>query len=74
MGERDSSGVWDGHLYTAIFKMDNQQGPTVEHMELCSMLCGGLDGRGAWGGMNTCVCMAESRHCSPETITALFVN
>ena len=33
-----------------IFKMDNQQGPTVEHMELCSMLCGSLDERGVWGG------------------------
>ena len=31
--------------------MDNQQGPTVEHMELCSMLCGNLEGRefgGEW--------------------------
>ena len=24
---------------TAIFKMDNQQGPTVQHRELCSTLC-----------------------------------
>ena len=22
-------GVWDGHVHAAIFKMDNQQGPTV---------------------------------------------
>ena len=21
--------VWDGHVHTAIFKVDNQQGPTV---------------------------------------------
>ena len=27
----------------AIFKMDNQQGPTVQHMELCSVLCSSLD-------------------------------
>ena len=27
------------------FKMDNQKGPTVQHMELCSTLCGSLDGR-----------------------------
>ena len=26
---RDSYGVWDQHVYTGIFKMDNQQGPTV---------------------------------------------
>ena len=29
VGGRDSSGVWDWHACTAIFKMDNQQGPTV---------------------------------------------
>ena len=29
--------------------MDNQQGPTVEHGELCSTLYGSLDGRGVWG-------------------------
>ena len=63
----DSQGVWDGHVHTAMFKMDNQQGPTVQHMELCSMLCGSLDGRGVWGRMDTCVCMTESLCCSPET-------
>ena len=30
--------------YTLL--MDNQQEPTVEHMELCSMLSGSVDGRG----------------------------
>ena len=33
----------------AIFKMDDQQGPTVQHRELCAVLCGSLDGRGVWG-------------------------
>ena len=47
---------------------------TVEHKELCSGLCGSLDGRGVWGRMETCICMAESLPCSPETITTLFVN
>ena len=32
--------------------MDNE-GPTVQHRELCLMLCGSLDGRGAWGRMDT---------------------
>ena len=36
---RDSQGVC--RVHTAIFKMDNQQGHIVQHMELCSMLCGG---------------------------------
>ena len=26
---RDTQGVWDGHVHTAMFKMDSQQGPTV---------------------------------------------
>ena len=33
-------------MHTATFKMHNQQGPTVQYMELCSMLCGSLDGKG----------------------------
>ena len=29
LGGRDRGGVWDGQVHTAIFKIDNQQGPTV---------------------------------------------
>ena len=36
--EGDRLGIWDGHVHTAIFKMDNQQGPTVQHGEFCSIL------------------------------------
>ena len=32
-----------------MFQMGNQQGPTVQHRELCSILCGSLDGRGVGG-------------------------
>ena len=59
-------------VYTAIFKMGNQQGPTVQHRELCSMSCGSLDGREVWGRMDTC--MAESLHSSPETITTMVTG
>ena len=34
----------------------------------CSMLCGSLDGKGVQGRMDTCICVAESLCCSPETI------
>ena len=61
-------------MVTALFKLDNQQGPTVQHRALCSMLCGSLDGRGDWGRMDTCICMAESLHCPPETITILLIS
>jgi len=30
------------------------------HNEVCSMLCGSLDGRGVWGKIGTCMCMVES--------------
>ena len=54
--------------------MGNQKGPAVQHRELCSVLGGSLDGKGAWGRMDTHVCMAESLHCSPETITTLLIG
>ena len=42
-------------------------------MELCPMLHSSLDGRGVWGRMDTCVCMAESLCRSPEAITTLLM-
>lgn len=41
-------------------------------MELRSVLHGSLDGRGVWRRIDTCVCRAESFHCSRETITLLI--
>ena len=54
--------------------MDEQQKPIVEYVELFSMLCSSLNGRGIWGRMDTCIGMAESIHCSPETITTLLIG
>ena len=54
--------------------MDNQQGPIVKHRELCSVLCGSLDERGVWERMDTCICMAESLCCPPETIKTLLTG
>ena len=51
-------GVCDGHVHIAIFKMDNQQGPIVQHRELCSMLCCNPDGREVWGRTDTRTCMS----------------
>ena len=39
---RDSQGMWDGHGHTAVFNMENQQGPAVQRRELCSILCNNL--------------------------------
>ena len=56
--------------------MDDQQGPIVSHLELCSITCDSLDGSGVLGGagIDTCSCLAESPHCSPETITTLLID
>ena len=50
MWGRDSLGVQDGQVHTAVFKMDHQQGPTAQLMALHSLLRGSLDGRGFGGG------------------------
>ena len=71
---RDSKGIWDGHVHTAIFEMNNKQGPPIWHMELCSMLCGSLDGMGVWGRVDTSLYMAESLCWPPETITTLLIG
>ena len=66
--------MWDGHVHIAIFKMDNQQGSTVEHRELCLMLCGSLDGRGVWERTDTCIHMAESPQCLPQIATTWLIS
>ena len=37
-------GYEQTHMHTAIFNIDNQQGPTVRNRELCSVLCNYLNG------------------------------
>ena len=47
---------------------------TLEHRELCSMLCSSLDESGVWSrGMDLCICAAGSLCCPPETITTLLI-
>ena len=54
--------------------MDKQQGPTVQHRELCSMSSGSLGGKGVWGRRDTGVSVAESLCYPPETITILLIS
>ena len=72
MRGRDSQGIWDRHVHTAIFKIDNQEGPPVQHRELSSMLCGSLDDRGIWKRMDTYLFMDEILCSPPKTITKLL--
>ena len=46
----------------------------LEHRELCSMLCGSLDGTGVWGRMDTRIYTADFLCCSPETTTTLLIS
>ena len=43
-------------------------------MELCSMLCASLDGRGFVVRTDLCICTAEFLRCSPETTIALLIS
>ena len=45
MVRMDKLGGWDGHVHTAMFKTDNQQGPTVQRRELCPMFCNNPNGK-----------------------------
>ena len=73
-GQLGSLGWTCTQVHIAVLKMDNQHGPTVQHRELCSVLCGTLDRRGVCRRMDTCICMAESLHCSLETIIILLID
>ena len=42
----DRQGVWEGHIHTAVFKMNNQQGHTVQHMEVYPCYVPAWMGRG----------------------------
>ena len=54
--------------------MHDQQGPTVQHRELCSMSRGGVDGRGVEGRTDTCIGIAESLCCPPKTIITSLIG
>ena len=38
-------GSLAGHVHTATFKIDNQQGPSVPHRDICSIFCNNLNGK-----------------------------
>ena len=55
--QRDRLGVWDWYVHTVLFKTANQQGPTVQHRELCSILCNSLNGKIIWKRIDTGICI-----------------
>ena len=64
--------MWDRHVHTAVFRMNDQK--RLTDMEFCSVLCGSLNGSGIKARMDTCICicMAESLCCLSKIITLLI--
>jgi len=68
--------------HTAVFKMDNRQGPilySTENSAQCHVAAWmGGEFRGEWLHLYMYIymymCMAESLCCSPETITTLLIG
>ena len=54
-GGKGQLGNLGGHVNTAIFKTDNQQAPTVQYMELCSILCNNSNGKRSEKRTDTCI-------------------
>ena len=59
-------------MYTLLY-LKQKTDKNIAHGTLL-MLYASLDGRGIWGKMDTCICMTESLHYSPDAITALLID
>ena len=42
MAGRNKSGAWDEYMHTTAYKLDDQQGPSVQHRELSPILSDNL--------------------------------
>ena len=71
---KDRLGIWNWHVHTAIFKIDNQKGPMVQHREHWSTLCNKLNGKRIWKRIDICLCITESCCCRPETKIVLLIT
>ena len=74
--QKAESIMFPDYQATGIYSMVEFHVLYVEFFDAVStvLLFGNLDGRVVWRRMDTCICMAESLCCSPETATTLFVN
>ena len=62
-------------MYTLLYlKWMTNKDPLYGTWKSCSVLRASLDGRGVWERRDTCVCMAESLCCSPETTPTLLIR
>ena len=73
-----TGATWEAcqKVHPSIFTVDNQRGPTVEHRELCSILCNNFNGKRIWKNS-----LKKNRYaieynwitpcCTPETNSTL---
>ena len=59
---RDGLGGWDQQMQTIIYRINKQEGPTVQHRELYSII---KYNRNQYG-KKICVCITESLPCTAE--------
>ena len=71
---KDIQEVQDRHVNTAISRIDNRQGRTVQYMALYSMLVAAQTGGESGGRMDSGVHLAESFCCLPEVNTSVVAN
>ena len=69
-GQTGSQGLV---VHTAIFKIDNQQGPTIQYREFCSIFCNNLKEKRI---CKECIYIniTESLCHTPETNTTQLIN
>ena len=66
-----SQGLWEGHVPTAMFRIDNQQRPIIQHRELCSIFLAPWMGEGFGGeymhaeSLQSCPTLCDPMDCSP---------
>ena len=73
--ETEHAKITENFLHTAIFKMNNHK--DLLYSTWNSAQCyvpAWMEVRVVWGRMDTCMCMAESLCCPPETITTLLIG
>ena len=67
---RPDQGKGDGLLYLGWITNKTY---CIEHGTVLSVMCQ-PGWEGFWGRMDTCICMVDSPHCSPETTTILLID
>ena len=58
-GGRDKSGAWNAYTHTTIYKVDDQQGPTLQHRGLYLRFYDKLCEKRIGKRMNICTCITE---------------